>query len=117
MMLQLLANQEKAETNRKADLENLKRMMEEMLRANQDGLQETIACNGATETESDPGMMQSTEEHYEISMGDAAVMPVGEPRKRRRVGNLTAKGHEKRKERMDPRGSRLPPAESCPAVQ
>jgi hypothetical protein len=35
-------------------------------------------------TEPDPEMMQSAEEHQEISTDDAAVMPVGEPRKRRR---------------------------------
>jgi hypothetical protein len=32
MLQQLLANQEKSETNRKADLENIKKMLEEMLR-------------------------------------------------------------------------------------
>jgi hypothetical protein len=54
MMQQQLANQEKAEAVRKADLENQKRMIEEMFRANQDSLKETTACNGATETEPDP---------------------------------------------------------------
>jgi hypothetical protein len=49
--------------------------------------------------EQDPGMMQSMEEHRDILTQDAVVMPVGEPRKRRRVRNLAAKSHQKRKER------------------
>jgi hypothetical protein len=64
----------------------------------QSELGETTACNGATENEPDPGMMQSTEEHQEIPKKDAAVMPVGEPRKRRRVCNLAAERLQKRKE-------------------
>jgi hypothetical protein len=67
-------------------------------------LDETTACNEATETKPDPGKMQSTEEHQEIPKGEATVMPVGEPRKRRRVCNLVAERHQKRKERT--RGNR-----------
>jgi hypothetical protein len=52
-----------------------------------------------TETEHDPGMMQSTEEHQEIPKGEAAVMPVGEPRKRRVICNLAVERHQKWKER------------------
>jgi hypothetical protein len=48
-------------------------------------LDEATACNGATETEPNPGIMQSIEENQEIPKGEAAVMPVGEPRKRCRV--------------------------------
>jgi hypothetical protein len=51
-------------------------------------LDEKTGCSGATETERDPGVMQSVEEHQEIPKGEAAVMPVGEPRKRHRVCNL-----------------------------
>jgi hypothetical protein len=40
-------------------------------------------------------MMQSIEEHQEIPKGDAAVMPVGGPRKRRRVRNLAAERRQK----------------------
>jgi hypothetical protein len=71
-----------------------------------------MACLGKTEadteeTEPDPGMMQSTEEHQEIPKGEAAVMLVGEPRKRRRVRNLAAEHYQKRKERTrENRGSR-----------
>jgi hypothetical protein len=50
-------------------------------------------------TEPHPGMMQSTEEHQQIPKGEAAVMPVGEARKRRRAHNLAAGHHRKRKER------------------
>jgi hypothetical protein len=47
-------------------------------------------CREATEAEPDPGMMQSIEEHQEISKGEAAAMPVRGPRKRRRVSNMAA---------------------------
>jgi hypothetical protein len=49
-------------------------------------------------------MMQSIEEHQEIPKEDAAVMPVGGPRKRRRVCNMAAEHRQKRKERT--RGNR-----------
>jgi hypothetical protein len=62
-------------------------------------LDETTSCKGATETELDPGMMQSIEEHQEIPKGEAAVVPVGEPRKLLRVRNLAAERPQKRKER------------------
>jgi hypothetical protein len=44
------------------------------------------SCNGQKEantnkTVPDPEMMQSAEEHQEITTEDEAVMPVGEPRK------------------------------------
>jgi hypothetical protein len=62
-----------------------------------------MACLGKTEadtekTKSDPGMMQSTEEHQEIPKGEAAVMPVRELRKRRRVRSLAAERRQKQKE-------------------
>jgi hypothetical protein len=66
-------------------------------------------------------MMQSIEEHPDISKGEAAVMPVGEPRKWRRIRNVAAERRQKMKERTrgkpDTGGSRLPPAERSPAVQ
>jgi hypothetical protein len=61
-----------------------------------DGRNETKACNGATETELDPGMMQPIEEHQEIPKGEATVMPVREPRKQRRVCNLATDPHQTR---------------------
>jgi hypothetical protein len=43
-------------------------------------------------------MTQSIEEHQDIPKGEATVMPVGEPRKWRRVQNLAAEHHQKMKE-------------------
>jgi hypothetical protein len=80
-----------------------------------------MACLGKTEadtkkTEPNPGMMQSTE-HQEIPKGEAAVMPVEEPRKRCRVRNLAAKCRQKRKERTgENRGSRRKLAAACRKV-
>jgi hypothetical protein len=62
-------------------------------------LGETTACNGATETERDLRLMQSTEALREIPKGEAALMPIGGPRKERRVRNLAAERRQKRKER------------------
>jgi hypothetical protein len=80
-------------------------------------LDETTACNGATKTKSNPGMMQSTEEHHEIPKGEAAVMPVGGPRKRRRVCNLAAERLQKMKDRTQGYcGSRRELAAACGKV-
>jgi hypothetical protein len=43
-------------------------------------------------------MMQFTEEHQEIPTEDAAVMPVGEPRKQSRARYLPAERHQKKHE-------------------
>jgi hypothetical protein len=62
-------------------------------------------------------MMQSIEEHQEILKEDAAVMPVGEPRKLRGVCNLAAEGRQKRKERTQGyHGSRRKSAAACREV-
>jgi hypothetical protein len=97
MQAKMDANQERMETNRQANHEEMMAMLD----ANHE---RTMACPGKTEadtekTEPDPGMMQSTEEHQEIPKGEAAMMPVGEPRKRRRVQSLAAERHQKWKER------------------
>jgi hypothetical protein len=82
-----------------------------------DGRKETTACNEATETKHDPGMMQSIEDHPDIPEEEAAVMPVGEPRKRRRVCNLASERRQKRKERTrGNRGSRRESAAACRKV-
>jgi hypothetical protein len=84
-----------------------------------DAYHERMACLGKTEadtekTEPDPGMMQSTEVHQEIPKGEAAVMPVGEPRKRRRVRSLAAERRQKQEERTrGNRGSRRKTAAAC----
>jgi hypothetical protein len=68
-------------------------------------------------TDPDPGLMQSTEKHQEIPKGEAAVMPVGEPRKRRRVRNLATECLQKRKERTrGNRGSGRKSAAACRKV-
>jgi hypothetical protein len=62
-------------------------------------------------------MMQSIKEHQEIPKEDTAVMPVGEPRKRRRVCNLASGCHQKKKERnREYRGSRRNSAAACKRV-
>jgi hypothetical protein len=61
---------------------------------------ETAASQEATETKPDPGTMQSAEEHQEIPKEDAAVMPVGGLRKRRRDRNLAAGRRQKPKRRI-----------------
>jgi hypothetical protein len=81
-----------------------------------------MACLGKTEAdteknEPDPGMMQSTEEHQEIPKGEATVMPIGEPRKRRRVRSLAAERRQKQKERTQGNcGSRRKSAAACRKV-
>jgi hypothetical protein len=62
-------------------------------------------------------MMQSIEEHQENPKGEAAVMPVGGPRKRRKVRNLAAERRQKRKERTRGYiGSRRKLAAACRKV-
>jgi hypothetical protein len=82
-----------------------------------DGRKETTASNEATETKLDPRMMRSIEELQNILKGEAAVMSVGEPRKRRRVCYLAAQRRQKRKERTrGNRGSRRKLAATCRKV-
>jgi hypothetical protein len=86
-------------------------------------LDETTACREATETEPDPGMMQSKEEHQDILKVEAAVIPTGGPKKGSRVHVIWPRSAARRRRRkgpgeaVDPGGNRLPPAGSCPAVQ
>jgi hypothetical protein len=116
-MQQLLANQEKVEADRianrecmkqtnaemKADQEDLKSMMVEMnakldvshkMMAMLDAHRErTVASLGkkeATDFKAIPEEIESVTEHQETPKEDAAVMPVGGPRKWRRVRNLAA---------------------------
>jgi hypothetical protein len=75
------------------------------------------ACSEVTETMFNPGLMQSIEEHQDIPKGEAAVMPVGEPRKRCRVCNLAMERCQKRKERTwGNSGSRKKLAATCRKV-
>jgi hypothetical protein len=118
----LLARMEaKIETNRETDREerkaesknyqeDLKKIMEEMLRANQNkmdawltekqvGRKETTTCHKTMEadtekTEPDLGMMQSIGEHQEVPKEEAAVMPVGGLRKEHRDQNVAARSRK-----------------------
>jgi hypothetical protein len=75
------------------------------------GRKQATACQGARNAEPDPGMMQSIEEYQEIPKGEAAMMPVREPRKRHKICNLAKEHRQKRKEPgevVDPGGSWLP---------
>jgi hypothetical protein len=84
--------------------------------------QETTACHKAMKAdmekiEPDPEMMQSAEEHQEIPIEDAAIMPVGEPRKRRRVQYLATQSHWLRKDRTrGNHGSRRTSPAACRKV-
>jgi hypothetical protein len=81
-----------------------------------------MASLGLTEAntekiEQDPRMMQSVEEHQDIPTEDIAVMPVGEPRKQRRVWKSTAgrRGEPKELTRGN-HGSRRRLAAACRKV-
>jgi hypothetical protein len=82
---------------------------------------EKTACQEATETEPNPRMMQSIEEHEEIPKGEATGVPVGRPRKR--VGSriwprsAARSGRKGLRDIVDSGESWLPPAKGCPAVQ
>jgi hypothetical protein len=121
------ANQEKADAHQRRMDAMHKKMarMDAWLTDTNDNRQETMACQEKTEarleeeeptsadmktsqestdadiekTEPDSGMMQSVVEHQEVPREDATVMPVGEPRKRRRDRNLDARRRRKQQER------------------
>jgi hypothetical protein len=61
--------------------QTIKHEMKAVIQPIRSELDDTTAGQEATETEPNPGMMQSIEEHQEIPKGEAMVMPVGEPRK------------------------------------
>jgi hypothetical protein len=97
------ANQTEMKADRKAHQARTDAKHKEMMAMLYAHHERMMACLGKTEantekTEPDPGVMQSVEEHQEIPEGDAAVMPVGELKKGRRVCNLVAECRQKRKE-------------------
>jgi signal transduction histidine kinase len=59
--------------------ETIQREMRAVIQPIRTELDETTFCNEAMETEPDPRMMQSIEEHQENPKGEAAVMLAGEP--------------------------------------
>jgi hypothetical protein len=79
--------------------ETIQREMRASIQSVRSEFYETTTCREATETEPGPGMMQPIEKHLEIPKEEAAVMPVGEPRKRRRVCNLAAERRQKMRQR------------------
>jgi hypothetical protein len=88
--------------------------LDEWLMDLKDDQKETTACNEVKETKLDPGSIQSIEEHQHIPKREAAVMPVGEPRKWRMVRNLVTERRQKRTERTwGNRGSRNKLAAAC----
>jgi hypothetical protein len=75
--------------------ETIQHEMKAIIQPIQVELDEMTACHKAMEAETernepDPGMIQSIEEHQEISKEGAAVILVRGPRKQRRVCNLDA---------------------------
>jgi DNA gyrase/topoisomerase IV subunit A len=119
MEAKMEANQAEMKADRKAYHEAMMAMLDAHHERMMDCLEKTK--ENTEKTEPDPGMMQSTEEHQEIPREEAAVLPVGEPRKRRRVCNLSAerrqRGRKGPEEIVSLGGSRPPPAGRCPAVQ
>jgi hypothetical protein len=94
--------------------ESIQREMRAVIQPTRSELDETTACNEATETEPHLGIVQSVVEHHENPTEDAALMPVGGPRKRRRTLNVAAKSHQKLKERTQGYcGSRRKLAAAC----
>jgi hypothetical protein len=124
------ANQDKADTDRKNDRENLKGIIEDMRKEIKSGQEkirreiksgqtemraiikawssdlkinreETMACQDTMEAlleEDKPASVDMTPEvahEQEVPVEDATVMPVGEPRKRRRDRNLAAQRRQK----------------------
>jgi hypothetical protein len=126
---------DRTDDNRERDRENLKWMMEEMnakmdpshkkmmaiLDANHERIIAPLGKAEVTDFKTNPEEMEYVAEHQEIPKEDAAVMPVEEPRKGRRVRNLAAERRQKMRERnreiVDKGESWLPPAGRCPAVQ
>jgi hypothetical protein len=111
----LLSMQAKIDTNIKAYHEEMMAMVHAYHEWMMACLQKMEA--DTEKTKPDPGMMQSIEEHQEIPKGEATVMPVGEPRKQRRVRSLATEHRQKRKERTwGNRGSRRKSAATCRKV-
>jgi hypothetical protein len=71
--------------------ETIQHEMKAVIQSVRSELDETIACNEAIETEPNPRMIQSIEEHQENHKGEAAVIPVGEPKKRHRPRSAARK--------------------------
>jgi hypothetical protein len=89
ILARMEAQREEREAERKAYLENVKRMMA-IFGANQEETK-----SDPEQTEPSPEMMQSVGEHQEVTEEEAAVMPAGEPKN----WNLAAERRQKPKKR------------------
>jgi hypothetical protein len=114
------AKTEAIQADTKSIRAEMKAMQDKRMEANMnDDQKESTACQDAMEANPEktvphPEMMQSEEEHQEIPTEDAAVMLVGEPRKRCRVRYLAAESCRKRKSRnRGNHGSRRKSAATC----
>jgi hypothetical protein len=83
----------------KPDQAEMRSILDAWLTDLKDGRKDKTACQEETKTEHNPGMMQPIEEHQGISNGEAIVMPIGRPRKLRRVRNLAAERRQRWKKR------------------
>jgi hypothetical protein len=86
------AREEERKAEREADREQRKADIGQILAK----MEEIFA---KMDMKANPGMMLSVGEHQEVIEEEAAVMPVGEPKKRRRNRNLAAERRQKPKER------------------
>jgi hypothetical protein len=107
------ANQETMKTNQDVLLKTVKGIMAKisakmdaqhkkmmaMLVAHHERTVASLGKMDAKDFKAIPEEMETVTEHEEIPEEDATVMPVGEPRKRRRVCNLAAERSQKMKER------------------
>jgi predicted HAD superfamily phosphohydrolase len=96
-------SQKRAEADKEEILARIKeedRQANQELLARMDTMFETYKKRmmATKKIEKNPGMMQSVEEHQDVPNEDVAVMPVGEPRKRRRVWKSTARRRGEPKE-------------------
>jgi hypothetical protein len=118
----MVANPEKMEPNTEENEAVLERQRvhkeDTEIHSQRDEQNETKACNEATEKiEENPEMMQSAEEHQDMPNEDVAVMPVGEPRKRRRGRKSNAGRRGEPKEQIRGKcGSRKKLAATCTKV-
>jgi hypothetical protein len=115
LLAKLDANHEEIMAKRDAETEA---MRDKGMEVNMNACRkEMTAWGDETETEPDPGMMLTIEEYQEIPKRDTAGMPVGGPRKRRRVRNLVEECRQKMRERTQGNyGSRRNSAVACRKV-
>jgi hypothetical protein len=129
LLAKMNANQARMEADAKAWREKLKAETEAIrarTKAMRDKrmMEEMMVANHATRFQGEEPTSVDTEPevaHQEVPRKDAAMMPVGGPRKRRRDWNLAAERRQKPKETarksVDPGRKRPSPIGRCPVVQ